>query len=191
MKKLSVVMLAMLLFVGVSFAARGDSSYSTSSSSGSKAKSSSSSRFGLGYSKMEVNAAGNVVNLDSIAGRFWFSDNLGIDASIGFRSGDSPSTFLGRAKLIGNFIKINKLNIYWLAGVAFGSYDPKDGVTGSISLFGLQGGVGAEFFVLPCLSVLTEMGLEYRSASVGGTSFSDSGVFADWLPQAGIRFYFN
>lgn len=177
MKKLLVLMLIMLLFVEVSFALRDGYE--------------NSFKVGLGYSKTEVNMGEIEANLDSVAGRFWFDDNLGIDVSFGFRAGDAQSSFLVEAKLIGNFIKLNKLNIYWLAGVAFGSYDPKDGKTGSASLFGVQGGVGAEFFVLPCLSVLTEMGLEYKSASANGTNVNDFGIFAHWLPQAGVRFYFN
>ena len=61
------------------------------------------------------------------------------------------------------------------------------------TLIAVQGGVGAEYFILPNLSVLTEMGLRYVSANPDADGFdtvSDFGIFADWLPQAGVRFYF-
>jgi hypothetical protein len=91
------------------------------------------------------------------------------------------------------------LNVYWLAGLKFGSYKIKNGTTDEwgrpkdldYSLLAVQGGFGAEYYVLPCLSVLTEMGIRYISVKPdGGDSSSDFGVFADWLPQAGVRFYF-
>lgn len=176
MKKFSVAVLAMLLFVGVSFAGN---------------QSNDSSKFGLGYSKTEVSLVNQSASLDTIAGRFWFSEDLGIDVSFGFRTGDAEAVFLIGAKMVGKIIKVNKLDIYWLAGLAFGSYDPKEDGVDSISLFRLQGGVGAEYYLLPCLSLLTEMGVEYFSASANGTSNSEFGVFASWLPQAGVRFYFN
>lgn len=196
MKKLSAVVLSLMLCVSVSFAARGGTSSSSSSKSSSSSSSSSSSgSFGLGYSKFEFNTQQQgvgVVTFDEIAGRYWFNDNLGMDIEFGFGSGDLNTRFLVGGKIIGNFIKVNKLNIYWLAGLMFGSYTWKGGgrdVTSSI--FGFQGGVGAELYVLPCLSVLTEMGLRYLSVKPdGGNTMTDFGVFADWLPQAGVRFYF-
>ena len=198
MKKLSAVVLSLMLCVSVSFAARGGTSSSSSSSSKSSSSSSSSSgKFGLGYSKFEVNTQQQgvgVVTIDQIAGRYWFNDDLGIDIQFGFGSGDLNTRFLVGGKIIGNFIKVNKLNVYWLAGLMFGSYTVK-GIGGgqdiTSSVFGFQGGVGAELYVLPCLSVLTEMGIRYISVKPdGGNSVSDFGVFADWLPQAGVRFYF-
>ena len=181
MKKISLVMLALVLFAGISFSADKNSS-------------SSAVKLGLGYSKISVNLGngqglGNV-SLDQVAGRFWFSDNLGIDVSLGFKAGDAQTAILLGGSIIGKFIKVNKLDIYWLAGIAFGSYDPKVRGTNSLTVFRVKGGVGAEYYVLPCLSVLTEMGIAFQSASGNGNSFNDFGIFADWLPQAGIRYYF-
>jgi len=199
MKKLSAVVLSLMLCVGVSFAARGGKSdnYGSSSSSSS---SSSSGQFGIGYSKATFDAGnipgvGNTTfSFDQVAGRYWFADNLGIDVKLGFGSGDLNTRILVGANLIGKIKTINKLNIYWLAGLSFGSYKIK-GQGGAQdfdnSIFAVQGGVGAEYYVLPCLSVLTEMGIRYISVKPdGGNSMSDFGVFADWLPQAGVRFYF-
>lgn len=196
MKKLTAVVLSLMLCVSVSFAARGGSDSSSSSSKSSSSSSSKSSgSFGLGYSKFEVNTQQQgvgVVTIDQIAGRYWFNDDLGMDIRFGFGSGDLNSRFLVGANIIGNFIKVNKLNVYWLAGLDFGSYTWKGGGRDvTCSIFGFQGGVGAEYFVIPCLSVLTEMGIRYISVKPdGGNSMSDFGVFADWLPQAGVRFYF-
>lgn len=196
MKKLSVVMLSLMLCVSMSFAARGGRSdnYGSSSSSSS---SSSSGQFGIGYSKVSFDTGRNFagdVSFDQIAGRYWFGDNLGIDVKLGFGSGDLNTRILVGANLIGKIKTISKLNIYWLAGLSFGSYKLKNqGIGGDTdcSIFAVQGGVGAEYYVLSCLSVLTEMGIRYISVKPdGGNSMSDFGVFADWLPQAGVRFYF-
>lgn len=199
MKKLSAVLLSLMLCVSVSFAARGgrNDNYGSSSSNSS---SSSSGNFGIGYSKATFNAGpipgvGNTnFDFDQIAARYWFSDDLGIDVKLGFGSGDINTRFLVGANLVGKIMNINKLNIYWLAGLNFGSYKIK-GQGGAQdndnSIFAVQGGVGAEYYVLPCLSVLTEMGIRYISVKPDGeNSMNDFGVFADWLPQAGVRFYF-
>jgi len=177
MKKFSVLVLCMLVFVGLSFADNSSSSVSTT-------------RWSLGYAKVNFDVAKNREQLDSVASRFWFDDNLGMDVSLGFKTGDSTSAILLSAKMIGNIIKVNKLNIYWLGGLAIGSYDPKEDGVKSFTVFRVQGGVGAEYFLLPCLSLLTEVGLQFTSAN-GDQNFNDFGVYADWLPQAGIRFYFN
>jgi len=195
MKKLSAVLLSLMLCVSVSFAARGGSgSGSSSSSKASKSSSSSSNgNFGIGYSKLSVSFNGMDVGLDEVAGRYWFSDNIGMDIKIGFESTeDIDSRFLIGGNIVGKIIKVNKLDIYWLAGLYFGNYTDKRSFQDvEYSIFVLQGGFGAEYYILPCLSVLTEMGLRYISVKPdGGDSVTRVGIFADWLPQAGVRFYF-
>jgi len=199
MKKLSAVMLALMLCVSMSFAARGGHGGNNYGGSGSSGKScSSGGQFGLGYSKAgydtNIQGIGNV-SFDEIAMRYWFSDNLGIDVQLGFGSGDINTRILVGAKLVGKIKQISSLRLYWLAGFNFGSYKVKG--QGPLaqdqdnSILAVQGGVGAEYFIIPCLSVLTEMGIRYISVKPdGGNSVSDFGVFADWLPQAGVRFYF-
>ena len=201
MKKLSAVVLSLMLCVSMSFAARGGSSSSSSSSSQKKSSSSSSSSsgsFGIGYSKVTIDTivtgANNLsASFDEIAGRYWFDDKFAIDVQLGFGSGDATSRFLIGGKVVGNVLTINNLNIYFFGGLAFGSFTLKgNGRDQDASVFSINGGVGAEYYVLPCLSVLTEMGIRYISLKPdGGNSFSDFGVYADWLPQAGIRFYFK
>ncbi len=200
MKKLSAVVLSLMLCVSMSFAARGGSSSSTSSSQkkSSSSSSSSSGSFGIGYSKANFNQAVSGVNgapdlsFDEIAGRYWFDDKFAIDVQLGFGSGDATSRFLIGGKVVGNVLTINNLNIYFFGGLAFGSFTLKgNGRDQDASVFSINGGVGAEYYVLPCLSVLTEMGIRYISLKPdGGNSFDDFGVYADWLPQAGVRFYF-
>ena len=197
---MSAVVLSLMLCVSMSFAARGGSNSSSSSQKKSSSSSSSSSgSFGVGYSKANFNQAVSGVNgapdlsFDEIAGRYWFDDKLAIDVQLGFGSGDATSRFLLGGKVIGNVLTINNLNIYFFGGLAFGSFTLKgDGGDQDSSVFSIHGGVGAEYYVLSCLSVLTEMGIRYINLKPdGGSSFADFGVYADWLPQAGIRFYFQ
>lgn len=202
MKKLSAVVLSLMLCVSMSFAARGGSSSSSSSSSQKKSSSSSSSSsgsFGLGYSQVNfnqsINGVGNInisFAFDEVAGRYWFDDKLAIDVQLGFGSGDATSRFLIGGKVLGNVVSLNNLNVYLFGGLAFGSFTLKTGpVDQDASLFSIHGGVGAEYYVLPCLSVLTEMGLRYISVKPdGGNSLSDFAIYAEWLPQAGVRYYF-
>ncbi len=201
MKRFAVVAMALVFCVGVSFAARGgvgSNNYGSSQKKSSSSSSSSSScgNFGLGYSKTTISSDwyGMSFDFDQIAGRYWFNDTMGLDAKVGFGSGEANSRFLLGANLIGKFVNVNKLNVYWVVGVNFGSLTMKGGATDTdISLFGFQAGVGAEYFVLPCLSVLTEMGIRYTSVKpdvTGAKTDTNFGIFADWLPQAGVRFYF-
>jgi hypothetical protein len=195
-KKFCVVVLTMLVFAGVSFCEqlKSNSNFNSNSNCNSNSNSGSNStiRFGLGYARTNVDVPRfGMVDLDSVAARIWFTKNLGLDVSLGFKTGDASTAVLFGAKMIGNFIKINKLNIYWLGGLSVGSYDPKQNGVNSSTVFRIQGGVGAEYYLLNCLSVLTEMGLRFTSFSGNGKNVNDFGVYVDWLPQAGIRFYFN
>ncbi len=191
MKKLSAVVLSLMLCASVSFAARGgtsdSSSYSSSSRSSSKS-SSSSGKFGLGYSRLGSRVAN--VTLDQIAARYWINNEIGVDFGIGFSSGDAESAVLFSGKFLYSIINRDKVKFYLLAGIGFGNYDPKTFGGQSQSLFMAEGGAGIEYFVIPCLSVLTEIGLRYGSASANGNSVSQFNTFGDWIPEAGVRFYF-
>ena len=191
MKKLSAVVLSLMLCVSVSFAARGGSGSSSSSGSSSKttkSSSSSSGQFGIGYSRMGARVVN--VTLDQIAARYWISEEIGIDLGLGFSSGDAESAVLFSGKFLYSFINRDNIKLYLLAGLGFGNYDPKRPMTDSASIFMAEGGVGIEYFVIPCLSVLTEIGLRYGSASANGNSNSQFNTFGDWIPEAGVRFYF-
>ena len=192
MRILSVVVMALLLCVGMSFAARGGTGSSSGSSSKAKSSSSSSSSgsFGIGYSKISVNAGplGNV-GVDQIAGRYWINDEIGLDFGLGFSSGDAEAAVLFSGKFLYSFINRDKLKVYMLAGIGFGNYDPKNGWN-SVSVFMAEGGLGIEYFVIPSLSLLTEIGLRYGSVSANGQSQSQFNTFGDWVPAAGVRFYF-
>ena len=206
MKKIASVVFSLVLFAGVSFAARGDNqssgykaqpaktqqkSYSSSSKKQSGKAECGHGSFGLGYSKTSTiqTRVGNA-DLDQIAVRYWINDDIAFDAQFGFDSGDNSATVLFGAKFIYNLVKLHKFNGYLHAGVAFGNYDPKQNGVNSMSLFRISGGLGAEYFLVPCFSLLTEMGIRYESASANGNNVSQFGTFADWLPQAGVRFYF-
>lgn len=180
MKKVVGLVVCLFLVAGVSFAENSKN-----------ANNCAKGKFGLGYSKVETSITGANIGFDSVACRYWFNDDLGLDATLGFRAGDGSSGILIGAKIIGNVYKYKIVNIYWLGGLAIGSYDPKIDGFNSSTLIRVQGGLGAEVFVLPCLSVLTEVGLQFWSASGNGNSINNFGVYADWLPQAGVRFYFK
>jgi len=194
MKKLSAVAVALFLCVGVSFAARGGhggNNYGEAKSSSGKSCS-SSGKFGIGYSKVSVNAGqqlGNV-GVDQIAGRYWINDEIGVDFGLGFSSGDAEAAVLFTGKFLYSFINRDKLKVYMLAGVGFGNYDPKRFGGNSMSVFMAEGGLGIEYFVIPSLSLLTEIGLRYGSVSANGNSFSQFNTVGDWVPAAGVRFYF-
>ena len=192
MKKLSAVLMALVLCVSVSFAARGGTSSSSGSSSkstSSKSSSSSSGDFGIGYSRLGARVVN--VSLDQIAVRYWISEEIGVDAGLGFSSGDAEAAVLFTGKFLYSFINRDKVKFYLLAGLGFGNYENKQAWNSqSQSLFIVEGGVGIEYFVIPCLSVLTEIGLRYGSVSANGNSASQFNTFGDWIPEAGVRFYF-
>ena len=192
MKKLSAVVLALVLCIGVSFAA------TNTKKSNKSASNSSEGSFGIGYSKLAlsqtISGAQIEYSVDEVAGRYWFDDKLAIDVQLGFGSGDVTSRFVIGGKVIGNAVSIDNLNVYLFGGLSFGSITLKNDSGGDqdASIFLISGGVGLEYYVLPCLSVLTEMGIRYWSVKPdGGNTMNDFGVYADWLPQAGIRFYFQ
>ena len=190
MRKLSVLVLTLFLCAGLSFAA-GNKNSGNSGSSNSQAGS-----FGIGYSKatFDTGALAGTIGIDEVSGRFWFADDFGVDVRFGFGTGDVNTRILIDSSIIGNIVKVNKLNIYWLAGLTFGAYTLKNTNAGDVdcSVLGIHGGIGAEYYVLPCLSVLTEMGIRYISVKPDNfDSRNDFGVYADWLPQAGIRYYFQ
>lgn len=144
-------------------------------------------KFGLGYSQFIINNNNNDVTISQAAYRIWFNDTLGADFTLGFQNGStngqSNNTFLLGGKILGKIVSVKSLDIYWLAGLNFGSTS----VAGeSSSLFRLCGGVGAEYYLLPCLSLLTELDLSYISQKDN----NQFGIFASWVPQAGVRFYF-
>lgn len=191
MRKFAVLALTLFLCAGITFAA-GNKNNGNSGSSNSSAGS-----FGIGYSKatFDTGALAGSFGIDEVAGRFWFADDFGVDVRFGFGTGDINTRILVDSRIIGNIVKVNKLNIYWLAGLVFGTCTFKDiqGV-GDVdcTIFGIHGGIGAEYYVLPCLSVLTEMGIRYLSVNPDDfDNRNDFGVFADWLPQAGVRYYFQ
>lgn len=144
-------------------------------------------KFGLGYSQLIINNNNNDIAVSQAAYRIWFNDTLGADFTLGFQNGttngQSNNIFLLGGKILGKIVSIKSLDIYWLAGLNFGSTS----VAGeSSSLFRLCGGVGAEYYLLPSLSLLTELDLSYISQKDNNRF----GLFASFVPQAGVRFYF-
>lgn len=144
-------------------------------------------KFGLGYSQLVINNNNNDVTISQAAYRIWFNDTLGADFTLGFQNGttggQSNNVFLLGGKILGKVVSVKSLDIYWLAGLNIGSAS----VAGeSSSLFRVCGGIGAEYYLLPCLSLLTDLELSYISQKDN----NQFGLFASFVPQAGVRFYF-
>jgi hypothetical protein len=171
MKKAALIIAGLFLAVGLSFGAEKKENV----------------KFGLGYSQLIINNNNNDIAVSQAAGRVWFNDTLGADFTLGFQNsstnGQSNNTFLLGGKILGKMVSVKSLDIYWLAGLNFGSTS----VAGeSSSFFRLCGGFGAEYYLLPSLSLLTEIDMSYISQKDN----NQFGIFASWIPQAGVRFYF-
>ncbi len=171
MKKAAFMIAVLFLVAGLSFGAEKKENL----------------KFGLGYSQLIINNNNNDIAISQAAGRVWFNDTLGADFTLGFQNsstnGQSNNTFLLGGKILGKMVSVKSLDIYWLAGLNFGSTS----VAGeSSSFFRLCGGFGAEYYLLPSLSLLTEIDMSYISQKDN----NQFGIFASWIPQAGVRFYF-
>ncbi|MDD3054073.1 MAG: outer membrane beta-barrel protein [Endomicrobiaceae bacterium] len=202
MKKLALVGLCLVLFAGISSSAQPQvittqtettSYYAKPQVITTKAETTSIGKFAVGYSQIPVPGDNtDTNNVPSFAGRYWFNENMGIDVTIGFQSGDGDDICLVGGKFLGKLYTIKNLDIYCLAGLQFGTVSVYNGNGGTSSetAFRLMGGFGAEYFILPCLSVLTEVGLCFETVN-SDPNFSQFKTFAEWLPQAGVRFYFS
>ncbi|MCL2335704.1 MAG: hypothetical protein FWC57_06535 [Endomicrobia bacterium] len=155
--------------------------------------------------KASANAAGNIAeriavgfqmtsnmnvlskDIPSLTGRYWFNDTVGTEGFFGFTSGDSEDSFIMGVKGLGIIESYKTLNVYVSATFAAGAADFK-GASGSATntMFKVAAGVGAEWFVLDNLSLSTEIGLGFFNCTNISKQF---GFYADWLPQAGVRYY--
>jgi len=176
MKKTALFCLVSLMLGGVSFAADKVDKPSP--------------KYGVGYQivQMNDNLGGD---LGMLSGRVWFDDTLGMDVGLGFRAGDEPDVFMASGKILGKIYTVKNLDVYWHGGLALGT--ASDVVVNNkkddLSMFRLSGGVGAEYYVLPQLSLLTEVGVAFERIG-SPVSSSQLMTFADWIPQVGVRYYF-
>jgi len=144
-------------------------------------------KFAVGYSQLTVANNTEDTSVSQAAARVWFNDTYGADFTLGFQNnnvnGQSNNVFVLGGKMLGKVISLKSLDVYWLAGLNFGSAS----VAGeSSSLFRISGGAGVEYYILPRLSLLTEIEIAYLSQKDNDRF----GIVAGWVPQAGIRLYF-
>ena len=131
----------------------------------------------------------NVLSNDipSLSARYWVNDEVGIEGIAGFTTGDSEDSFILGAKALGILKSYNSLNIYVSALIAAGTANFKSpGGSGVNTMFKAAAGVGVEWFVLDNLSLSTEIGFGFFNCTNVSKQF---GFYADWLPQAGVRYY--
>ncbi|MEA5001238.1 MAG: hypothetical protein VB017_05080 [Endomicrobiaceae bacterium] len=180
MKKIALSCLCLFIFAGMSFSAE-------------QQKNTFLENFAVGYSQIPVPSdTSGTNNVSSLAGRYWFNKDMGLDITLGFQTGDGDDVCMLGGKFLGKIYTLKNLDIYCLGGIQFGTVSVNNSNLNSSSdtAFRIIGGFGAEYYILPCLSILTEVGLSFETVN-SNPSFSRFKTYADWLPQAGIRFYFS
>lgn len=180
MKKLLLVSLTVLICTTLGFARDGQQKAPASSY-----KSYSNSRIGVGFNS-QLSQAG----VNSVSVRYWADDRIGFDGMLGFALGDNNKYFDLGGKILFVLRKEQNASIYGfgLLGIENASTkNPFTGDTTSDTGVTVAGGLGAEFFLtgLPNLGFSTELGLGYNSTS------KIFGTFGNWIPSAGVRYYFQ
>jgi hypothetical protein len=147
-------------------------------------------KIGMGFNFISYRGFNGQDTAPALAARFWFDDNVGIEGTFAFSSGKHSDLYYVGGKLLAIVKNYKTLNLYasFFGGFGDASNNPND-EDASAFIFKIGAGLGVEWFVLDHLAVSTECGLAFLSNSNSnvGNSF---GVYADWLPNAGIRFYF-
>ncbi|MDR0486215.1 MAG: hypothetical protein LBH29_05765 [Elusimicrobiota bacterium] len=174
MKKIFLALSFSLFFAGISFA----QDFGTDKAlhlSGSKS---------LGLSIVSFNGLAEP-DLPAVNFRFWFDDNVAVEAVFGGAGGDNRDIVYVEGKLLAIIKNYNSLNFYASAFGGFGisNYARAE----SASLLNIGAGIGAEWFVINNLSISYEINLLYSEKGGGD---SQIGISADVLPKAGIRIYF-
>ncbi|MDR3243692.1 MAG: hypothetical protein LBT79_02970 [Elusimicrobiota bacterium] len=122
--------------------------------------------------------------IPAVTVKYWFDNKTAVEAAFGFTAGDRQDIAYGSGKLLAIIKNYNSLNFYALAFAGFGSskysYDSAKGI------LNLGAGFGVEWFVLDNLSISNEIGIAYFDRADDANQL---GIFADWIPKAGIRFY--
>jgi hypothetical protein len=123
-------------------------------------------------------------DLPAVNFRFWFDDNVAVEAVLGAAGGDNRDIVYLEGKLLAIIKNYNSLNFYASAFAGFGISNYARAESGS--LLNVGAGLGAEWFVINNLSISYEINLLY---SEKGGNHSQFGISADVLPKAGIRIY--
>jgi len=147
------------------------------------AGSESSERLGIGF-----NSQLSLVGVNTISVRYW-QDMIGFDGMLGFSLGDPNKYFDLGGKVLFAIKKEQNMKLYGfgLLGIENASRNPVTGEDKSDTSVTFAGGLGAEFFLqgLPNLGFSTELGVGYNSTS------KIFGTVGNWIPNAGVRYYFQ
>jgi hypothetical protein len=123
-------------------------------------------------------------DIPSFVVRFQMDYLWSIEGALGFSTGDNEDAFLVGGKAIYLLKTYNKLDVYATGFVQVGTKENAYEDNKGFFRAGLGGGV--EYFIIPQLSISTELGLAFDSYD----SKSSFATFASWLPEVGVRYYF-
>ncbi|OGS09513.1 MAG: hypothetical protein A2386_00985 [Elusimicrobia bacterium RIFOXYB1_FULL_48_9] len=186
MRKLILITVTTALLAGVSFAANAPKRQPYQPKS--------PARIGIGFDSQLSNAG-----MQSLALRYWLSEDMAAEGFLGFAFGDNKIFDLG-----GIFISVIKkeqnLNFYALGLIGMENTTTKvtstavtaSGITTttedkSETALTVGGGLGIEFFLsgLPNLGFGAEFGVGYNSST------KLFGTIGHWLSSVGIRYYYQ
>ncbi len=124
-------------------------------------------------------------DIPSLNVRYFFDSNVAAELFAGFSTGDTEDSFIIGGKAIALIQSFKNLNVYAAVTGACGAL--KYGNRGATNgFFKVAAGAGIEYFILNNLSISAEAGIGFFDAANISRQF---GVYADWLPQVGLRYY--
>ena len=107
MKKIALSCLCLFIFAGMSFSAE-------------QQKNTFLENFAVGYSQIPVPSdTSGTNNVSSLAGRYWFNKDMGLDITLGFQTGDGDDVCMLGGKFLGKIYTLKNLDIYCLGGIQF------------------------------------------------------------------------
>jgi len=126
-------------------------------------------------------------DVDSISGKYWINNELGVQGLLGFKYSDSRDEIDLGGKVYFKIKDEENMHVDAIGGLGFARVDPDKGDTETATW--LSVGVGLEYFFsgLPNLGFSTEVGLTIMDYD-DDTSF---GTTADSFIGAGIHYYFD
>jgi len=181
MKKIVSVALCLMFASSAVFAQSKAASAGKSTASSAKTTSSKTKNGGaiaIGYTT-------GLSDADTIAIRFGVSDIVAIEPMFGFSVATGNTVFGFGGKVLFTLKEYSSFNLYGFGGMGLNVVSPTGADTAVT--FGVNFGVGVEYFLARNLSISTEVGMGGAFAK-GNSSF---GTFGNWMSNLGFRYYFN
>ena len=190
MKKMLAIILASSVLASMAFAAPKKAAVNSGEGMAGK--------LGIGSSSMDlsVSVIGPTVNVPGIGVRYWFSDNMGLDANLGFLFGKDSNQFGLGATLPIVIRKTSNVRFLFLPGLQFLSGSLKsNNVDYKMTDIIVGAGLGAEYFFTeaPELSInafMTGFGVDIKNTSAGNDSTSETIFGTNAKLSFGVRYYF-